>query len=334
MQVLGVDAQFNPSWPLFAGGGVALYIAARSAADALVGGQSARAGRLAIANWMPIVVVALAAALLNQPTVAIGVIFATSVASLTLGIGTISLLAPFASPPSPADPPLSASWNSWPMILPTALLVFLAGFRGELTMLHAAVLAAEGIVVLIIWNDRRSSVVVVTPSPSRFRWLRAMQFILSVALAGIGAWSAIHGMEQASHSSEAASPALLAATFLSPLLLLPLLGTGVDLVHRGFAEAAASACVGLMLLNVCALIPILIVFSHAAGRLKFLTPTGPLQLPLVVWRVDVVALIVLGLFLLPVGLGRWKLSRMQGLGLIGGYVAYLALSVLLGMTPV
>jgi len=329
MQVIGVGTQSSSVWPLFAGGGVALYIAARSAADALLGGQAPRAARLAIGNWMPIVVVALAAVLLNQPTVAIGVIFATSVASLTLGVGTIVLLAN--SVPSPISPPPLALRNAWPMILPSALLVFLAGFRGELTVLHAVVLAVQGIIVLIICNDRRSPA---SLPASKYRWPRTIQFILSVGLAGIGAWSVLHGMEQASHANEAANPGLLAATFLSPLLLLPLLGGGVDLVHRGLAEVAANACVGLTLLNICALVPMLIAVSYAASRIKFLTPGGPLQLPLVVWRVDVVALIVLGLFLMPVGLGRWKLSRMQGLGLIGGYAAYLALSLLLGTTPV
>jgi hypothetical protein len=200
--------------------------------------------------------------------------------------------------------------------------------------------------VLILWNDRRSSVPA-TPSPAaKYRSLRVIQFILATALAGIGAWSAIHGMERASHATEAASPALLATTFLSPLLLLPLLGTGVDLVHRGLADVAATACVGLTLLNICALVPILIAFSYVRGYFadhlksaspffqQFLITDGPLQLPLIVWRVDIVALIVLGLFLLPVGLGRWKLSRSQGLGLIFGYAAYLALSLLLGTKPI
>jgi hypothetical protein len=229
------------------------------------------------------------------------------------------------------------------MILPTALLVFLAGFRGELTILHATVLAAQGIMVLILWNDRPSAA---PQPPAKHRWLRVIQFILAIALAGIGAWSAVHGMERASHTNEAATPALLAATFLSPLLLLPLLGAGVDLVHRGLADVAATACVGLTLLNMCALVPILIAVSYARGQLadhlksapqflnQFLIPGGPLQLPLTVWRVDIVALIVLGLFLLPVGMGRWKLTRGQGLGLIFGYAAYLALSLLLGTKPI
>ena len=329
MQVLGVDAQSNPSWLLFAGGGVALYVAARSAADALGGGQPMRAARLAIGNWMPIVVVAVAAVLVNQPAAAIGVVFATSVASLTLGLGTISIMAGSAS--SAAEPPSQGMKSSWPMILPTALLVFLAGFRGQLTILHAIVLAIQGIIVFTVCREAISSA---SLPASKYRPLRTIQFILAVALAGIGAWCALHAMEQASHASEAASPALLAATFLSPLLLLPLLGSGIDLAQRGSAEVAADACVGMMLLNLCVLLPILIVVSYASGHLKFLTPVGRLQLPLVVWRVDVVALIVLGLFLLPVGLGRWKLSRMQGLGLIGGYAAYLGLSLLLGTTPI
>ena len=317
----------DSNWVFFAGGGVALYIAARSAADALVGGRSLRAGRLAIGNWMPICVVALAALLLNQTTAAVGVIFATSIASLTLGVGTIFILAESAS-----SAPSAVLRSCWAMILPAALLVFLAGFRGELTILHAGVLAAEGIVVLILWNDRRVETAVLPVL--KYRWLRGIQFVLAVALAGIGGWAACNGMERASHANEAASPGLLAATFLSPLLLLPLLGAGVDLVHRGQAETAASACVGLTLLNMCALAPILIIFSYVRGFVaehfhtarpfiqRVLVDGGPVQLPLVVWRVDVMSLtIVLGLFLLPVGLGRWKLSRTAGMGLIGGYAA-------------
>ncbi len=317
MQSVGDAPQTNLIWLLFSGGGVALYIAARSAADALTAGQTPGAARLAIANWMPILLVALTAVLLNQPAVAVGVIFATSVASLTLGVGTITLLADSLSP---------LSKNAWPMILPTALLVFLAGFRGELTILHAIILAAQGIVILIICNSASTD----PPSDPKYRWLRLTQFLLSAALAGIGAWSILHGVDRASHANETASPGVLAATFLSPLLLLPLLGHGVDLVHRNLAEVAATAFVGLTLLNICALLPLLIAISY----LKFLNLGGALQLPLAVWRVDIVALIVLGLFLLPVGLGRWKLSRIQGLGLIGGYAAYLALSLLLGIKSV
>jgi Ca2+/Na+ antiporter len=43
--------------------------------------------------------------------------------------------------------------------------------------------------------------------------------------------------------------------------------------------------------------------------------------------VDVVMLIALGLLLMPVALGRWALSKQQGLAMMVGYAVYLFLAI-------
>jgi hypothetical protein len=272
------------------------------------------------------------------------------------------------------------------MILPAAMLVFLAGFHGALTRTHAIFLAIEGLVILILWNDRRAA----KPTPTAAaassdapvvhpRWspLAVLQFVLAIALSVIGGWAAVRGADIGSSATrvnytaiDVASAGLLATTLLSPLLVLPMLGAGVDLSHRGLSWVAVSSQVGVALLNLCLLLPLVVVEAqyhpfHLAMSATMnaiypqrpvalasatTTPTAnegddadedsattmpaadlPLPLPLAVWRVDVVVLIALGMFLLPVALGRWSLTKFEGLGLIGGYIAYLLLAMSLGV---
>jgi hypothetical protein len=321
------------------------------------------------------------AMMMARPDVALGVVFATSVASLSLAAGAIVFLSP------PAALPVWAR-RTWPMVLPTALLAFLAGFRGEFTLTHAGIFLLEGIVVAALWNDpNRESpgerdVPVAAVPRRKFSPLRTIQLLLAIALALIGGWAAVHGAAVGSGATrtnytdvEVATAGLLAATILSPLLILPMLGTGVDLAHRGQAWIALSSQVGVVLLNLCLLLPLVIVEGHShalrqgvqavrvivnpEARANPIAPartTRPatvpttaqaatsdnpdeqaiatpktVPLPLAVWRVDIVALIALGLFLLPPALGRWPLDKLQGLGLIVGYIAYLLLAMVLGV---
>jgi Ca2+/Na+ antiporter len=349
MQLFGFDLTGHLGLILVTLAAIALYIASRSAADALVGGTAPTPGRLAFGQWLPIAAVALGAMFLNQPAIAVGVIFATSVASLSLAAGTVIFLQPMLAPPG--------ARRAWPMILPAALLAFLAGFHGALTGLHAVILAVEGIIVLMLWNDRNihrvgafTDAAPSLPISHRRRIpLRIAQLILAAALAAIGAWAMVRGADRASHLSAAASTGLLSATLLSPLLILPMLGSGVDLAHRRQSDIAVSSQVGVVLLNLCALVPLIIVFSYARGyafqhteHLVFWqhlfhvesAPGNAVPFPLAPWRVDAVLLIVLGLFCLPVALGKWTWSKMDGLALIGGYAAYLLLAMAMGVRAV
>ena len=55
--------------------------------------------------------------------------------------------------------------------------------------------------------------------------------------------------------------------------------------------------------------------------------------PTAVWRIDNVLLIIMGVMLLPVALGKWALGREEGLALIAGYFFYLTVTVATGLNP-
>jgi Ca2+/Na+ antiporter len=112
-------------------------------------------------------------------------------------------------------------------------------------------------------------------------------------------------------------------------------------VARGRSDDAASSLVSVVLLNLCLLLPLVTVLwriVHAARAMmadeaatveSALRQVPPLVVPVAVWRVDMLVLVVLGLVLLPVSLGRWSLGRYEGIGLITGYGLYLAMIAML-----
>src|SRR2546423_9723802 len=96
----------------------------------------------------------------------------------------------------------------WPFVLPTALLALLAGFSGQLNLLHASVLAIEGVVVYQLWKDREAasgdeaarapiaSIAESAPRSDRSRSFAIVEIALGLILAGIGAWLTIRGAVQ------------------------------------------------------------------------------------------------------------------------------------------
>jgi hypothetical protein len=151
-------------------------------------------------------------------------------------------------------------------------------------------------------------------------------------IAGVGAWLALHGIDRVAATSEFASKGLLTATLLSPLLVLPVIGTGTDLAHRNQSAVAIGSQIGIALLNLTALLPIVVIASLIQQRVASRSSPGfsfiPVPFSHSVWRVDMMALVILSLFLLPVGLGRWSISRSHGLGLMCAYLLYLALWIM------
>jgi Ca2+/Na+ antiporter len=128
------------------------------------------------------------------------------------------------------------------------------------------------------------------------------------------------------------TPGLVAATTLAPLVVLPMIGSGTNLSRQGATPAAAGALVGVVLLNLCLLLPALIIACYAGQRgLGEEHQIRGLGFPMAVWRVDTVLLVVLCLFLVPVSMNRWKLGQAEGLLLVAGYAAYLAAAMALGL---
>lgn len=330
------NALAGPTVLLLVLAGGALYVASRAAADALAGDDPDRPGRRALGHWLPIAATAFAAAAAGRPEVAVGLVFATSVAGLSLVLGILTYLTPVET--------LPASRRAWPFVLPAALLALIAGFRGHLTPMHAFAMLLLGTAFLSVWldltpGDPRASESRATydpgREPGRSPWPLAAQAVLALALAVLGGWAAVQATARAADNSRLLSGGMLAATVLSPLLTLPVLGSGSAVAQRGHAASVVSTLVALALLNLCALLPLLALGWYAAtglpssgagvSALAAVREHGkPLPYPLTTWRVDTVVLTVLGLGLVPVAMGRWPLRRLDSAALIVAYALYMA----------
>jgi Ca2+/Na+ antiporter len=310
---------------------------------------------------VPIALVALVATATGHSSIAVGVVFSTSVAALSLYMGVIVLSAD----EHELAPPTSNA-RVWSFVLPAAVLALVAGFSGQLTRLHAIMLAVQGAMILMVWSERGGGGeaapqpvepldVTDSPTASRMTLVRAIEFVLAAGLAALGAWAAVLGTGRMSYETRIMSPGLIAATTIGPLLILPMIGGGSVLIRRGQTQAALSASVIVPLLNLCLLLPVIVglwyVRPHVAEFVQRLrepvaeasattspieppttapAPVPPMSYPIAVWRLDTVMLIVLGLFILPIGLRRWTLGRREGAALILGYAVYLVLTTTLG----
>ncbi len=339
----------TPGTVLVALGGVSVYIASRAAADALAGSDPNRPGWRAIGHCLPIAMVALMClhpSMTGRPSgdgglpqVAVGLLFATSVACLTLVLGIVTYLAPLAA--------LPASRRAWPFVLPAALLALVGGFSGKLSPLHAGMLALLGLTVLNLWNAPDVENVNHVDGSEKCpayrlgkRWTRWLQLLLALALAGVGGWAMARGAGQLEQHVRMLTGAVLANAVLAPLLILPVLSTGGRLAERNRPESAVSTAVAMVLINLCVLLPLVIVVHYLrTGLSPEILPEGllaslrehgqPAPYPMISWRVDTVILIVLGFGLIPLAIGRWALSRIESTSLIFGYAIYLALVAIL-----
>jgi Ca2+/Na+ antiporter len=370
---------------LFAGAGFVLYVASRAAVDALTSASEPSPGKLALGHWIPIACAALLATAAGRAEIGIGLAFATSVASIGMVLGVLTCISNDIAGPAERG-------NAWPFVVPAAVLALLAGFSGTLTWWHALMLLGLGACVMSVWfgryrDDDAAQVakraptataapvggfeVLPTPSEQSLAnalsgavapsseasprvagvW-RATQFVLALALSIAGGWLAYRATTVADDRTRVATGGLIAAAVVSPLLVLPMLGTGAIAAHHGRLSSAVAGIVGVVLLNLCALLP-LVILTHYARQVvldwdKFqpavaattaattepaetLSQLRPVPFPLAVWRVDTALLIVFGLLLIPISLGRLTLRKPEGLALAVLYAIYLVISTALAI---
>jgi Ca2+/Na+ antiporter len=331
-------------------GSAGLYVASRAAVDALARingnpglGRLPSPGLLALGHWMPIVALAGFAAARGLSQVALGVIFGSSVAALSLAMGLVTYLLPPSS--------LPASRRAWPFVLTGVMVPLLGGFSGQLTWLHALILLVLGAIAWWVWKGAAVELspaqalaaalpaldagTAVARTPDRETipvTLRAIQWLLAVGLALLGAKMALRGAAGAEANSRFMTTGLLAAAVLSPMIVLPMIASGTDLAHHGRSGEAVAALMGLAMLNLFILLPMVIVFwyirsagqiGYQAGLVGFWEKLEPIPLPITVWRIDLVMLTIIGFAMVPVAMGRWALGRLESIGLIIGYVGYL-----------
>lgn len=322
---------------------VALYVASRTAAGALGGTGAGRPGLRAVGHWLPIAITSVVAIRLGRPEIAVALAFSTSVAALSFVLGVLTYIAPMQDAP--------ASRRAWPFVLPAALLALVAGFSGQFTWVHALAMLVLGGAVYSAWREsvaRGQAEGVVESMQSAAEgetapvgWLVAAEVVLAGALAVVGGWAAVTLATRAAATLPLVSTRLFAVAVLSPLLCLPMLSSVPPERAPAHTSSMASTLVALVLLNLCGLIPLLIV-AWQVGSATTVMPAiagvddsyfaltnlhaTPMPFPLATWRIDAVVLTVLGLAMVPVALGRWELRRWEAIGLVAGYALYLAIS--------
>lgn len=336
----------EPGWRVLAGVGM-LYVAAKAALDAMVDARSTTASRLAWTMTLPIGVMAGTAMLLGRSEVAVGLLMAASVASLSLVCGLGAFLSPVEELPGVAR-------RVWVFLIPLAMLALVAGFGGHLTLNHAAFFALQGGIIYYVRTDPVAAVEDDLPPalldaqrPARGRrvW-RVLESVMAAAVVMVAGWLLLGSTGVSRSPLVRFSDALVAAAVISPILLLPMTGTASALAQRHRTATVAHAGVLLTVLNLCVMLPGAIMLWYArpmlgwagmklgwlageAGAFPMKLATPPV-FPMSSWRIDSVVLLILAIAALPVALGRLPLGRREGMGLIVLYAVYLVASALVG----
>ncbi len=324
---------------------VLLYIAGRAALDAMIDARSATASRFAWTMTLPIGIAAAVAMMMQRPEVAVAVLFATSVAALSLVSGLCAFLAPTSEIPGVAR-------RVWVFLIPLAMLALMAGFTGQLTLTHAAIFALQGAFIYYVRTDP-IALLEDDPVPALLdaredhreqagggRW-RIAELLLAAAVVGIAAYLLIASARVSGSPLVRFGDALLGVGVVSPILLLPMVGVGAAFAQRGRTVATVHAAVLLTVLNLCVLLPLMIALWHLRPMIGWLAAGGavesfglqladPPPFPLSAWRIDSVVLLILAIAALPVALNRLPLGRREGMALIVLYTVYLVANALLG----
>lgn len=321
---------------LLGGAAVASYAAARAAADALLPLDKPAPAKRAAVHAAMTAIISLAA-ILHRPAlldIAVGVPFAATIAAITLALGVILFVGPLQKPPInlTAKP---IAHRPWAFVLPTGLLLLLIGFTGQLTPRNALVLAAEGGAVLLVCiapSGRLAQPSDPAPTARPVPQLALLQTIVAFALAIIAAWAMMQGASALATHNSIFRPGVAAVLVLGPAIVLPMIPPIATLAERGQRDEAINTIVAFALINLCVVLPLVIVAQRLIENTTATTQpfaAGALPFPILVWRLDTVLLATVGLLLLPTAIGRWALSRAEGIALIGVYVIYLFLTLLI-----
>lgn len=303
------------------------------------------AGSRARAAWVCTIPVVLLAVGQGRYEIAVGMIFATSVACMTLVLGIVTLAA--------GTTPAQASRRGWGMLLPVALVCFLMGLSGGFDLRDAMVLLVQGIAVYWMWQGPDEPASQARAVPGTFGSMLGV--VIIATLAGL---TAIHATLTMSPRMGLMNGGLVTGLMLAPAMALPLIGLGLQAVQDGQYDQFVSGLVGFVFLNLCLLLPLAALLwiaqpprraevfqlepTTAPATLPATTsttqddpdfrPPRALPYPMAIWRVDTVLLIAVGLLLLPVSIGKWSLGRPEAIGLILTWAVFMLLTVITTMT--
>ncbi len=307
----------------------------------------------ALVAWLPTALCVLVAMVLGQPTVAVTLIYATSLAAVTAILGGALLLAPHSEDAAAMQRPADSS-AMLSLGLPMAMLVWLIGFSGNITPASALALLIAAVAALDAWaHDKQAPAAEAlggrgAAASAPFRVIEAL---VAVALGLGGAWAAVAFTQQAANPLMRISPELLVVTPLGPLLLLPLYNRAVSHARRGRPSSSVALALGVVVLNMGILLPLTAVVRHlippllalagpgattapattgaAATAAEFSPHMSLLGIPLLLWRLDNLLLVLVALTMFGVRLGYYRPSRRMGVALLMLYAGYFMMTVVM-----
>jgi len=295
--------------------------------------KSGGVGTIALLWWLPAAIAAITSAFLGCSELALGVVFGTSAAVMSVVAGCAMM----AGEPGQLPPHAQRVWAFLPA---PALLTLLLGFRGMLGLFEAALLAAQGVLSWLVWTSAPLDMPHSpdSTSPGRARpggrwrwWWIAAAAVLTVE----AAWLAARGAESLADADPRYSPAAAGAVILALVLTAPLISAAVPAAAAGGAAPVMAAGAGFMLLNLGALLPCVICIGVVRGAaVRIAAATRPvwmeLPFPCVLWRIGAPALVVLAMLFAVAAAGRIRLNRHLGMWLVVGYCLYLVTVLSLG----
>jgi hypothetical protein len=320
-----------PVWTrLELGAGLFCLLLTSIAANLGLAGRSSIPGRRALANWIPIAILAITAIFLKQPEFALTIIFSTSVASLTLVLGAILTTA--------NDPQAAMGFRKlWPFLIPASLITLLAGFSNQISGMHAIALVMEGVILLPLWQEAEAQQPSTNPHPHLHRKWTIWLIALAIPVAVIGGMNVVKSATHLSLNLPGIGSQYLVALAATPILVAPMLVNGAFIAQRGGYAVAVNTAVGMVLLNLCLLVPIcayIWMFRSAAvghsatdivGMFNSLQTSQRLPFSMITWRTDNVLVLLLGFMMLPLALDRWRPGVAEGSTLICLYGLYMVM---------
>ena len=230
-----------------------LYGSGVLASFIFAGRHSVSPGFRALLHWLPIAVSVIVSLFFGWDHIAVSLIFGSAICLLTCAVGSLGLVAPI----GPAPEHRKAVWRILPA---TALIIFVIGFKGIFRPMHGVIMLLEGLAVLSLW---REPVIEKWQTPESLsqgaapnNLLRCVLLVVVILVAAFGAMQSGIGTQDMTHSNFPINEGLIASFVWSLVLVNPIMLSGRKPAHVGASWLPMTAQVGVVLLNLCVLIPL------------------------------------------------------------------------------